>query len=1156
MNPITIYCKSLTYHWRTNVAVMLCVLVGSAALTGALLVGDSMRGSLRELALRRLGPVDYALAATRFFRKSLAENIGAGEGFSEVFQDICPAIILEGGIHHAESKTRVNRIHVYGVDRRFWGLDPEGPKPGMADGSRTIVLNRKLADELGAKAGDDVIVRLPRPSLIPTETLLGRPDQIATSLRLTVAEIVPDDGLGGFGLKPEQAAPRNAFVPLRTMQRAIGQDDRINGLLAKGTTPGEDQGEYTERRGPNELLGRHVRLEDFDLRLRLDERRGYFALETDRLLLEPPVEATAVEVAGSLGLKAKPNLTYLANSIALVDKRDPNRITRAIPYSTVTAIPSPPGADFGIADPGSSGIGASALGDEQILLNRWAADDLGVSIGDTIRIEYYVSRRFGGLDTKTTSLALAGILPMDSPTADPGFMPAYEGISQATSIADWDPPPSFKIDLGRIRDGDEAYWDKYKGTPKAFISLKTGQGLWTEANSRFGKLTAIHFTPGSQSDVESAMAAFEQALLKKLRPGQLGLAFEPVKQQALAAGAGSTDFSQLFLAFSFFLIVAAALLVALVFRLSIERRAGEIGILLATGHSAKQVTRRFLLEGAIVADVGSALGLLGALGYAWLMLAGLRSWWSDAVNAPFLNLHVSLLSLAIGYVGSFAIAMASIAWSMRGLTRMSPRALLAGAVQSGRGDLTRRGGRTARFTLPTAVLISVGLLAFAFISAAAPLVFLFFGSGAAILVAGLSAMSLWMGRENPGLIRSFGVRAMLQLGARNATRHRGRSLTTAALIACASFVIVAVGASRQRVGEDALAKDGGTGGYALMAESVVPLQYDLNTQAGRDELNITRPTANRLDDATVMALRLQPGDDASCLNLYQVVRPRILGAPEAMIRRGGFSFQQSMAESPEEKDNPWLLLNRRFPDGAVPAVGDANTLMWLLKRGIGDDFEITDERGQPGKLRIVGMLAGSVLQGELVIADHRFKQLFPSTSGYGLALIELHEAPDSAASSLAHALEHDLSDFGFDAESTLDKLNEYRAVENTYMSTFQTLGGLGLVLGTLGLAAVMLRNVLERRGELALLRALGHRQASLGWMVFSENAVLLIAGLLIGGLSALLAVAPHAATQPGQIPWGSLGLTLLLVFVTGMLASAAALASALRTPLLPALRGE
>lgn len=1142
--------KSLTYHWRNHLAVILCVAAGSAALSGALVVGDSMRGSLREQALRRLGPVDEALVAPRFFREALADEIANDDDFNDFFKGICPVIFLEGGVYQAQTHSRVNHINVYGVDGRFWSLDEDSRNPGLVEDSRTICLNRGLADELGAKVGDNLIVRVPKSNRIPTETILGRPDDTAVSLRLTLAKIVTDTGLGGFSLGPGHAAPRNAFIPLRTLARALGRAERINGLLIASRMRAGNLPRLHKHVPPRYLLCRHFRLEDFDLRLRKDEVRHYFALETDRLLIEPPAEAAARQAAGELKTPALPVLTYLANEISLVDAAGAPRGRRGIPYSTITAL-DPQVASFLPPVFFVDGTQPGSLAPDEILLNQWAAADLGAGAGDFIKVTYYVSRPMVGLVTESTVFRLKGVVPIAGWAGDPGLMPTYPGISDAKSLADWDPPPSLKIDLSRNREKDELYWQEHRGTPKAFVSLETGRRLWAESGGRFGSLTSIFFGAGPQADLKTEISAFEKALLNHLPPSELGLRFEAVRAEALEAGAGSTDFSGLFIGFSFFVIAAAAMLVALVFRLGVERRAHEVGLYLAVGFTVRRVRRMLLAEGTWLAAAGSLLGLAAAIGYAWLMLAGLRSWWAEAVNAPFLQIHVEPLSLAIGLGASFAVGLLSIAWSLRGLMRSSPAALLAGNVASGTG--AQPVGRVVPIVCVASLVLALGAVISALASQAVPKVPAFFVGGAAMLVAGLAAFSWWMRGSRGELIRKGGVVGMLRIGIRNVARSSGRSVMTASLIACSCFIIVAVGAFRHEADAEALDAGGGTGGYSLLAEAIIPLQYDLNTADGRDSLNVAPSTAAMLKPETVIALRLKPGDDTSCLNLYKVRSPKILGAPDAMIQRGGFSFAGSMAESPEERANPWQLLHRTFEDGAVPAIGDANTITYLLKLGIGEDFPITDQRGRQRALRIVGMLSGSVLQGELIIGEQRFTDLFPSISGHGFLLID---APAMDASRLGEALERDLGDFGLDVESTLTRLKAYEAVENTYLSTFQTLGGFGLILGTLGLGAVMLRNVLERRGELALLRAVGYRPSGLGWMVFAENAWLLVVGLLIGGSSALLAVAPNAVSRPGQIPWVSLGWTLTFVTLAGLTSSAAALRSTLRTPLLPALRRE
>jgi ABC-type antimicrobial peptide transport system permease subunit len=124
------------------------------------------------------------------------------------------------------------------------------------------------------------------------------------------------------------------------------------------------------------------------------------------------------------------------------------------------------------------------------------------------------------------------------------------------------------------------------------------------------------------------------------------------------------------------------------------------------------------------------------------------------------------------------------------------------------------------------------------------------------------------------------------------------------------------------------------------------------------------------------------------------------------------------------------------------------------------------------------------------------------------------------------------------------------------MAAFQTLGGLGLMLGTLGLAAVLLRNILERRGELALFRAIGFRDTAIAWMVLSETGTLLWAGLLTGTACALIAVLPQLIRIHD---WGvmiPLGGTLLVIIFLGFVSGFVAVIAALRSPVLAALRSE
>jgi hypothetical protein len=380
----------------------------------------------------------------------------------------------------------------------------------------------------------------------------------------------------------------------------------------------------------------------------------------------------------------------------------------------------------------------------------------------------------------------------------------------------------------------------------------------------------------------------------------------------------------------------------------------------------------------------------------------------------------------------------------------------------------------------------------------------------------------------------------------------GALLLTAGLLASATFLIVAVQAFHRDPSQDFLEQTGGSGGFALLAEAEVPIFENLNQRHDLAQFATTDAAKQLIRDATFVPFRVKPGDDVSCLNLYRPRQPRLLGVPPALIQRGGFQFADTEASTDAEKANPWLLLDKEYDNGVIPVFGEANTVTWILDSKLGGEIPATDGVGNPIRLRVVGLLQDSVFQSELLLSEKQFQKLYPRLEGFRFFLIG---GPRDHLTEIKKALEKALADHGVVVTPSRERLETYLAVENTYLATFQALGGLGLLLGALGLAVVLLRGVWERRGELALLRALGFRRSALGWLVLAENAYLLIVGLVIGTAAALLSVAPHLAAGPG-LPWLALAGLLLLVLLAGLLAGSFAVRATLRAPLLLALRKE
>jgi ABC-type antimicrobial peptide transport system permease subunit len=230
-------------------------------------------------------------------------------------------------------------------------------------------------------------------------------------------------------------------------------------------------------------------------------------------------------------------------------------------------------------------------------------------------------------------------------------------------------------------------------------------------------------------------------------------------------------------------------------------------------------------------------------------------------------------------------------------------------------------------------------------------------------------------------------------------------------------------------------------------------------------------------------------------------------------------------------DGPaWNVLKEAKASGAIPAVVDENTLLWALKRKVGDVLVYQDESGRPFAVEIVGTLPDSILQGYLIVDEQRFLEKFPSNAGYSRFLVDARDASDLPG--LRNRLETSSRDVGGRVEITRDVLAAFHQIENTYIAIFTVLGSLGVVLGSLGLAIVVARNLRERRGEFAVMTAIGIPRRVLGRMVFSEFGRLVLWGIAIGTVASAIAVFPSATSLPA-------GPTLVLV--VGLLAGIVAL---------------
>ena len=547
--------------------------------------------------------------------------------------------------------------------------------------------------------------------------------------------------------------------------------------------------------------------------------------------------------------------------------------------------------------------------------------------------------------------------------------------------------------------------------------------------------------------------------------------------------------------------------------------------------------------------VGSILGTLAGIGYASLMLTGLRTLWLKAIVTPFLRLSIEPISLLIGCGLGLVASLTTIWWTLRSLRRVSERQLLAGRAQPEPHDRRIRSVR-GRWIPEILFGLAIGLGIAAVWLRGEAQAGAFFGSGASVLGGLLIRIAQWLRQQGAGSMRSR--LSPLAVAVRNVSRHPGRSTLTIGLMSAACFLIVAISAFRLDPSQ------AGTGGFSLLAQSELPIFENLNDRDVRRDLMGSQ--ADQLAGTQIVALRMQDGDDASCRNLYQSQQPRLLGATSNLAAHfarpdaTGFAWADTAGDDSAEPGRAWQLLDQDAAD-SIPVILDKNTAVYSLHlyRGIGEQFEL--DYGSAGRLRfrVVGLLSNSILQGSLVIGEANLLRCFPQTSGYRFFLIE---CPAGQSQEVGRILEDRFSDQGLITTDSRELLTDLLAVQNTYLWTFQSLGGLGLLLGTLGLVAVQLRSVFERRGELALLRAVGFAPRRIASLVMLEHLLLLLGGLGVGLLAALVAVLPHVWTGGAHPPIRTLAGVLTLILAVGLITGSIAVRRIVRAPVLDALRGE
>jgi len=1077
MSLFKLILKSAWFYRKLNLTIILGIALSTAILVGALIVGDSVKYSLQQITVQRLGKTSQVITAgERLFGQQLAIELAEKTGTETA------ALLRANGFGVIDGgDLRINQLAVWGVDASI-GNFASYPEAFQLQNNE-VAINENLASLSGLKVGDEFLLRLNKLNTFPANTPFVSEKEATVSFRVSVARILNPDELGNFNLQNIQSAPRNVFLNLEWLNEQMGLQQKANVLLV---------GEGVSDAELDQTLRTCWKLEDVNLKIRENPELNYTELISDRVFIEPAVEQfSQKQVSGAQSI-----FSYFVNEFTLNGKQTP--------YSFVST------------DPKLSG--------NQMAVSEWLAEDLKAKVGDQVKVSYFEVGPLRKLVLKDTSFVVSQIYELKGEKADPQLAPVIPGLSDAGNCRDW--KTGVPVDLKKIRPQDEAYWKALKGTPKAFVSLETAQKLW---GNRFGQSTAIRIDGLKKAE-------FEKQLLAGLLPAQLGFEVRDVKTDGLAAASGGTDFGGLFIGLSFFVLFASVLLAFLLFKLYLGFRKTEIGTLTALGFSFPAIRKLFVAEASVFVLVGILLGIPFSIFYNRLILQAINTIWVDIVRTSIVNIHIRPVSLMMGSLIIAVLSITAIWFILNRFLKNEAIALqrksVSGKVKSGKRSLLIGLGLIA---LSIIILFSMGFRSGEINPE------MFFISGFGLLPGLILIFDFWMHRlAVQEKTMDFSLHTFLM---KRIAGERRRNVMIVSFLSVGVFLVVSTGLNRKDLTSKAELPLSGTGGYDYFVETTMPVLFDISSQQGREDLNIPA-------NAELVQFQSQPGDDASCLNLNKISRPRLIACnPAAFDQRGAFTFATLTDEL--DAQHPWLTLNRTLADDVIPAIADQTVIQWGLMKKVGDTLMYKTEDGKDLKLKLVGGLANSIFQGNVIIAEDHFNKAFPSVSGSNVFLIDV---PDT--SSVVADLQTGMRNYGPEIVRTTDRLLSFYTVENTYLNIFLMLGAFGLLIGTLGLGILIFRITFEQIPEYALLLSLGFSKPIIQRMVMREKLFLMIVSVLIGLIPAVLSGLPTLMSSLYASLWIWLPAISVLVILSGSIFSLVAIRRAFRQNLLQALRNE
>lgn len=1089
--------RTVFYYRRTEIALLLGLALAATTLIGSLTIGAAVKNSMAALFRQRLGAVQFVMQdASYVFSSGLAAKM------QDRLDTACSAVLRVAGVVRGQTE-QVNNAQVLGVMESFWSL---GQAADLELRDDRIAVNTALAERLKLRVGDFITLRI-RPLNPLTEKALLQDNGEVISCRLRVTAIVDREQFGAFHLQADQITPYNVFVSHAYLAEQLKTPQAANLLLIARSSNALS----VERL--EQALRQTWSFDDLALQWRADAGTDFVDLISSRIF----IPAAIIRAAQAVEPQTAAALTYFVTQFSCRQA--------ATPYSFITGVAA--------LDPCRhlpAAMEIPTLRDDQLIINQWLAEDLHAGAGDTVRLTYWIVDRFRELQTLHADLTVQAVTSMKGPLSRGKWTPNFPGLAEVESCSQWD--ASIPIELAKIRPSDEAYWQTYRMTPKAFLNYHTAVRLFS---SEQATATLLRF-----AGTDAKIPQWETAMLRRITPAEMGLVFRDAATSGRLAHEKAMNLGSLMLSLSMFVIVAAILLAVVLVSFSIQQRQKPLAALLALGLSPGQVGRLYLLEIAMMLFAALVLGTFLALFFAHAVLAILGGIWGEIGLTA--NLHFRVDCAAVFYSGLIlaAVTLPLMYGMLRRTCRGSIASLLYTGVSSSAFRPQSKAARRWCYGLGGGFFVGAALCLWrAGRQGADPVVWVMAGAFS-LLAAALAGVYLLLGRHV-----SASPHSLTGLAYSNIRRRPGRNTAVIALIALSFFLLAIVGVHYQAGNPEQDRR--ALGNFQLYGQSAFPVLYDLNDPCQAQRLQLTDDI---VANCRFTACRLYQGDDASCLNLNRAQLPALLGVPVAEFD-GRFEFLQAW----DRRDViTWDILKECDEPEVLPAAADYNTIVWALGKKLGDTITYYNEQNEPVRVKLAASLKESILPGRLIVSDERLHRHFPHSAPRQVFLIELSNGVEPRA--MQNRLEAQLENVGLTVQTTLDRLRQFRSVQNLYIMLFECLGALALIIGLGGIAIVLCRNCLERRQELAALHALGFSYAQLKALVAREYILLLLIALAIGAWAGFLAILPSWLTQKNLSGYYlAAGLAVIMMLLGGLVVHAA-VKRVFRDSLIQALRNE